>query len=161
MQQGILVMRRDRLAAGLGGIISISRESSPIERRLLLTHESFHGVFFASHGISGLLFRLWDSLTVAERGFVTRFLDDLGYDGGSRYLAVNEFQAYLMQQPAAFAPAYFERVLARFGSHPGSDRMLLAGLLSSARSLDSYLQSHFGIRAGGTLLPSAPVAAAG
>jgi len=161
LQQDILVMRRDRFAAGAGGIISISRESSSIERRLLLTHESFHGVFFASPAYRDYCFRLWDSLTGAERGFVTGFLDDLGYDGGSRYLAVNEFQAYLMQQPAAFAPEYFERVLARFGSRHGSDRVLLAGLLSSARSLDSYLQSHFGIRSGGTLLPSAPVTAAG
>ena len=161
LQQGILVMKRDRFAAGVGGIISVSRGSSAIERRLLLTHESFHGIFFASRAYRDYCFRLWDSVTPAERGFVTSFLDDLGYDGESRYLAVNEFQAYLMQQPAAFAPAYFERVLARFGSRAASDRVLLAGLLSAARALDSYLQSHFGIRAGGTLLPSQPAAPAG
>ena len=44
------------------------------------------------------------------------------------------------------------------GKH--KDPTALAGLLSAARSLDSFLWSHFGIRAGGTLLPSRPVEAA-
>ena len=156
-----MMSSHDRFVPGEGGILSISRQSSSIERRLLLTHESFHGIFFASPDYRAFCFQLWDSLSPAERGFVVGFLDDLGYDGQSRYLAVNEFQAYLMQQPAAFAPAYFQRVLSRFGSPAGQSGVVQAGLLSSARSLDSFLRSHYGIRAGGTLLPSRTVETAG
>jgi len=161
LREGVLVGSHDRLVPGEGGIISISRQSSSIERRLLLTHESFHGIFFASPDYRAFCFRLWDSLSPAERAFVIRFLDDLGYDGQSRYLAVNEFQAYLMQQPAAFAPAYFQRVLLRFGSPSGHSARDMAALLSSADLLDSFLRSHFAVRAGGTLLPSSAVEGAG
>jgi len=156
LDEGVLTTVRDLFAPGKGGILSISRSSSPIERRFLLTHESFHGIFFASPEYRAFCFHLWDSLGPRERTFFARFLDELGYDGESRYLAVNEFQAYLMQQPARFAPAYFERVAARFGgaggTAPGTQ------ILAAACRLDAFLGSRFGIHAGETL-SVAPVTA--
>ena len=104
LEEGILTMVRDRYAPGVGGVLSISRSSSAIERRLLLTHESFHGIFFASAEYRAFCFQLWDSLDPRARSFFVKFLNELGYDGDSRYLAVNEFQAYLMQQPVRSAP---------------------------------------------------------
>ena len=149
LDEGILTTDRDLFAPGRGGILSISRSSSPIERRFLLTHESFHGIFFASREYREFCFRLWDSLGPRERAFFTRFLDELGYDGESRYLAVNELQAYLMQQPARFAPAYFERVARRFGGT--GNGVSETAILAAARRLDSFLGSRFGIHAGETL----------
>jgi len=146
---GILTTNRDLFAPGTGGILSISRSSSPIERRFLLTHESFHGIFFASPEYRAFCFRLWDSLGPRDRAFFTRFLDELGYDGESRYLAVNEFQAYLMQQPVRLAPAYFERVVRRFGGE-GSG-VSEASIPAAAHALDAFLGSRFAIRAGETL----------
>ena len=149
MDEGILTIDRDLFVPGRGGVLSISQSSSAIERRFLLSHESFHGIFFASPDYRAFCFRLWDSLNPAERAFFTRFLDELGYDGESRYLAVNEFQAYLMQQPARFAPGYFERVNRRFGG--AGERVSAASILASARALDSYLGFRFGVHAGEAL----------
>ncbi len=148
LENGIITMVRDRFAPGTGGVISISRSSSAIERRLLLTHESFHGIFFASPEYREFCFRLWDSLLPGTRAFFRRFLDELGYDSDYRYLAVNEFQAYLMQQPTRFAPEYFQRVTTRFAGEGA--RIPVAGMLDAANRLDTFLKSRFGIRAGET-----------
>jgi len=148
LEEGIVTIVRDRFKPGAGGILSISRSSTAIERRLLLTHESFHGIFFASAEYRALCFELWDSLDPGARRFFTRFLDELGYDAEYRYLAVNEFQAYLMQQPLRFAPEYFQRAAHRFA--PGEDVPVHA-IMRAALRLNSYLQSRFGIRAGGTI----------
>jgi hypothetical protein len=145
--QGILALVRDRYAPGAGGILSISRSSSAIERRLLLAHESFHGIFFASPEYREFCFQLWDSLSTRTRAFFRRFLDELGYDADYRYLCVNEFQAYLMQQPIRYAPEYFQRVTRRFGGAS----VPVGGMLEAARRLDAFLESRFGIRAGETV----------
>ena len=46
-----------------------------------------------------------------KRASMNPFLDSLGYDSADPTLVVNEFQAYLMQQPLRFAAAYFERFI--------------------------------------------------
>ncbi|HTP59661.1 MAG TPA: hypothetical protein VMM82_12135 [Spirochaetia bacterium] len=149
LDQGILVMERDQFASGAGGILSISRSSSVYERRLLLTHESFHGIFFASPEYRDFCFTVWDSLTPGTRAFFRGFLDELGYDSTYRYLCVNEFQAYLMQQPLRYAPEYFQRVTRRFeGKRAG---VPVAGMLEAARRLNGFLESRYGLRAGATV----------
>ncbi|MGA2761925.1 MAG: hypothetical protein ABSG17_01030 [Spirochaetia bacterium] len=153
LEEGILTMVHERYAPGVGGVLSISRSSSPIERRLLLTHESFHGIFFASSEYRAFCFHLWDSLDPRARSFFVKFLDELGYDGESRYLAVNEFQAYLMQQPARYAPEYFQRTVNRFA--PG-ELVPERTIMNVAHRLDAYLESRFGIRAGRTLEARGP-----
>ena len=153
LQENILRADAARLLPGQGGVLAFSRSSSDIERRYLLTHESFHGIFFSSSAYRDFVFNLWDSLPENERRFYTSFLDSLGYDGEDRFLAVNEFQAYLMQQPLQYAASYFKRFLARFdeagaGSGVDADR-----LEATARELDTFLQSTFGLRAGETIAP--------
>ena len=150
LEEGVITFLRDAYAPGEGGVISISRSSSPIERRFLLTHESFHGVFFASPEYRAFSFELWDSLAPSVRRFFVRFLEELGYDADDRYLAVNEFQAYLMQQPIGFAPEYFERTVKRFA--PGAT-VPVRGLSEAAARLNGFLQTQFGIHAGQTILP--------
>ena len=49
------VLRRggnQELTAGRGGILSVSQESHPVLRELLLSHEAYHGVFYANRGLS-------------------------------------------------------------------------------------------------------------
>ena len=151
LREGILVADGDRVAAGEGGVLSISRGSSAIERRYLLTHESFHGIFFSSAEYRDFCFRLWDSLPSAERRFYRTFLDSLGYDSGNRFLAVNEFQAYLMQQPLAYAPGYFERFIIRFKDAGMKTAIDPARLVAAAKALDAFLFSRFEQHAGETL----------
>jgi len=153
LREGIIVPGGEHVAPGRGGVLSISRSSSDIERRYLLTHESFHGIFFASPEYREFCFRLWDSLPPEERRFYRTFLDSLGYDGDDRFLAVNEFQAYLMQQPLEYAISYFERFLARFGA-PGTDGAVEATrLAATAKELDGFLRLNFGLQAGQTVRP--------
>ena len=148
LEEGVLTTFHDHFAPGSGGVLSISRSSFQIERQLLLIHESFHGIFFDSPEYRAFCFQLWDSLDPRARVFFTRFLDELGYDAEYRYLAVNEFQAYLMQQPLKYAPAYFERVMKRFGR----DKIApVKAILNASLRLNAFLESWFGIRAGGTL----------
>ncbi len=158
VREGILISAGDEVSPGTGGVLGISRASSEIERRYLLTHESFHGIFFSSAAYRDYCFQLWDSLPADERQFYIDFLDSLGYDGGDRFLAVNEFQAYLMQQPLKYASAYFQRFLARFAA-PGTETVGLTAMLGdTARTLDAFLQQNFAIQAGETILPSNPEA---
>jgi hypothetical protein len=151
MEQGILSMDGGHLQPGRGGILGLSRSSSPIERRYLLTHESFHGIFFSSREYRDFCFQVWDSLAPGERDFYRSFLDSLGYDSADEFLAVNEFQAYLMQQPLEYASAYFERFIKLLSQNGARGTIDPARLVASARSLDGFLQSRFGINAGGTL----------
>ena len=151
MDQGILVRGEGHFLPGRGGILGLSRSSSPIERRYLLTHESFHGIFFSSQEYRDFCFRLWDSLAPEEREFYRNFLDSLGYDSADEFLAVNEFQAYLMQQPLEYAAAYFARFTKLLSQNGASGAIDPARLLTHARLLDAFLQSRFGISAGGTL----------
>ncbi len=150
LEHGIIIVVRDRFAPGSGGVLSISRSSSIYERRLLLTHESFHGIFFASPEYRQFCFRLWDSMSPRDKRFFRRFLDELGYDADYRYLCVNEFQAYLMQQPLRYAPEYFQRVTRRFQGAEAS--VPVGGMLEAARRLNAFLESRFGIRAGETVV---------
>lgn len=154
LRQGILVEAGKRVAAGSGGVIALSRSSSDIERRYLLTHESFHGIFFSSPDYRQFCFDLWDSLPTDDRRFYTSFLDGLGYDSSDRFLAVNEFQAYLMQQPLAYARSYFQRFLALFVEKGANTNKLAADLLETEKTLDAFLQRKFEIKAGETIRPT-------
>jgi len=149
LDQGILTTDRGQLAPGRGGILSISRPSSVYERRLFLTHESFHGVFFASAEYHDFCFKLWGSMSPGTKAFSRASLMSWGYDADYRYLCVNEFQAYLMQQPLRYASEYFRRVTRRFEGNGAS--VPVAGMLQAARRLSGFLESHYGIRAGGTV----------
>ena len=151
LREGVLVPHGVQVVSGKGGVLAISRGSSAIERRYLLTHESFHGVFFSSPAYREFCFELWDSLPLAERRFYKNFLDSLGYDGDDRFLAVNEFQAYLMQQPLEYASGYFERFLARFREQ-GQEVIDPAAFTATAAQLDEFLRSRFGLQAGETVL---------
>ena len=67
-----------------------------------------------------------------------KFPGVLGYDATDHYLVVNEFQAYLLQPPSRYAAAYFR----------GVDEALPV-CLSSERTLEGFLRSHYSLLAGG------------
>ncbi len=153
LRQAIIVPSREGYGPGRGAILGICRASSRVERELLLTHESFHGVFFTSAEYRQFCQGLWDSLSPELRSFYERFLDSLGYDTDAPTLVVNELQAYLMQQPLAYAPGYFDRFLA-LEEGRGSPPVAPWELLANAQSLDAFARERFGFGAGGPLLAS-------
>ena len=157
LREGIIVEARGAYAPGRGGVLGISRSSSRVERELLLTHESFHGVFFSSAAYREFCQSLWDSLPPPLASFYEHFLDSLGYDVTAPTLVVNEFQAYLMQQPLSYAESYFERFLKlREGAADESSPEPVQPwqLLKNAEALDGFCRARFGFGAGGPLLAS-------
>ena len=108
-QEGIILKKEGRFEPGVGGILSVSQESWRIPglRHLLLTHEAYHGVYYADGEYVAQIGELWRSLSDDERRYWGLFLDGMQYDIADAYLVENEFQAYLLQQPADFAPWYF------------------------------------------------------
>jgi hypothetical protein len=92
---------------GKGGILSISRGSYSTLRRHLLTHECAHGLFFSLPEFRQASFEAWDRLPEQEQEFWKLFFRWVGYDTEDPYLTVNEYQAYLFQQPRSGVRYYF------------------------------------------------------
>ena len=125
-----------RAAAGQGAVLSISRESSELLRTLLLTHEACHGLYFTLPRYREACEAAWRDLQEPERKFWRLFLDWGSYDFRDSYLAANEMQAYLFQQPREDLNAYF--------------RLLAAGRLERAFPAEApWLRSFLGARGGG------------
>jgi len=99
--------------AGSGGILAISQESYPELRRLLLSHESMHGVFYWEQTFRTAVERYWnDALSERERAYWRSFFAWMGYSPEDEYLMVNEFQAYLLQQDESAVRWYFRTRIA-------------------------------------------------
>ncbi len=125
-----------------GAVLSISRDSSMELRRLLLTHECFHGAFFESGAFRAECAKAWEALSDVERATWLLFFDYGAYDSGDRYLVVNEFQAYVLQQPrekaADFQALTLSRLRKRFPDKgPLLDRFLRYCPDSFTRSFDT------------------------
>ncbi len=151
LREGLLRMRDNSLVPGSGAVLSFSRSSSREQRILLLDHESYHGIFFTQADYRALCERSWAEAGPELRNFITRLLAALGYDASDPYLVVNEFQAYLLQQPRRLAPSYFRRVASLLDNKAGEAGVeeVLPGLLASEKRLEDFLREHFGLSAGG------------
>lgn len=100
LDRGVIVRNEEgRYLPGRGGVLSVSQESSAELRRLLIAHEAMHGVFYEEPAFRRVAFDYWDNvLDTRERGFWRDFFSWASYSPDDRYLMVNEFQAYLLQQ---------------------------------------------------------------
>ena len=90
-----------------GGILSLSRESTPRLRRVFILHEGYHGVFFASEEFRKRCLKIWEESSSEIRRFWEFFLAHKGYDTKNQYLLVNEFMAYNLQQIPEAGDSYF------------------------------------------------------
>ncbi|MCK5672012.1 MAG: hypothetical protein KAH95_01475 [Spirochaetales bacterium] len=91
-----------------GGILSYSMESSSRLRRLFITHEGYHGIFFSDQNFVSEVKIIWDGLDDTEKQFWYDFLAWKRYDIDNPYLVVNEFMAYLMQQRIEDIESYYK-----------------------------------------------------
>lgn len=108
------VVRREggSYGAGKGAILTFAHVGSYWLRSLLLTHESFHGIFFTHPDYRRAVLSIWNHTSRDEQElFRNVFLAYEGYDIGDIYLVRNEFQAYLMEQPVAATQSYFDAAL--------------------------------------------------
>jgi hypothetical protein len=106
LANGIIRASGSAYEPGAGAVLSISRESSYTLRELLITHEAFHGVFFALPAFQDACRAAWDALDADERTVWLAYFDLKGYNTADPYLVVNEFQSYLFQQERAEVPTF-------------------------------------------------------
>lgn len=148
LREKILRRQGETLEPGEGGLITVSRASSSQARHLLLTHESFHGIFFASEAYRALCFDLWDKTDRRVRTFVESLLSALGYDTGDPYLVVNEYEAYLLQQPESDTPIFFNRVAGLISGEKGVPQIseILPALMEDRRRMERFLSEQLSVR---------------
>lgn len=115
LANGLIVRVPGGYRPGRGAIISFADTGSFELRRILLTHEGYHGIFFTHPTYRNRVFALWVAAGAEERQLFRHFLRSKGYDITNEYLVANEFAAYLMQQPTAEADSYFR---AQFPAEP-------------------------------------------
>ena len=96
---------------GVGAVLSVSRETLPNWRYRFLTHECLHGIFFTDAEFRVSIEEVFNSLAPGELEFWKRLLDYRRYDVNNRYLLINEFMAYSLQQPVNDVDDYFKGFL--------------------------------------------------
>jgi hypothetical protein len=116
LDNGVIRKSASGFTPGEGCILSISRSSSPLLRSLLLTHESFHGIYFSLPAFRDATEKEWDSLSQEEQDVWVEYLAHNNYDTTDHYLVVNEFQSYLMQQARAGVAGFQDITLSRMQS---------------------------------------------
>jgi hypothetical protein len=157
VENGVIIESNDKILPGGGGVLSVSRESFDLLRKLLLTHEACHGVFFTDHRFREGVEAVWKGLAGEEQEFWRQYLRWSGYDVDKEYLLVNEFQAYLLQQRLIEVDYYFkERARSKIeNGYPEklSDFDYITAkypdtFYRSTEKLDKLLFSLYGLRAG-------------
>ena len=97
--------------AGAGALLSISQESPPAQRALLLRHEAAHGVYFVRAGYRDEIAMLWQEIGEPARHAWRTYLASLTYDASWEELMRNEFQAYLAHNRERNLGYYFGEVV--------------------------------------------------
>lgn len=97
--RGLIVPYDGGFLPGDGAIISISKETYSPTRSIFLIHEICHALFFTQEEFTNEMFEYWNSLPEDVRSAFRLFLMHNFYDPNDEYLMVNEFFAYIAQQP--------------------------------------------------------------
>jgi hypothetical protein len=163
LQTGILrTGENGSVATGEGAIISISRESPGYLRTQLLTHESFHGLFFIDQDFRDFSRRRWENLSPQAARFVRALFGSMAYDTRDTNLMINELMAYCLQQSVSQAPRYFGEVQAgRLATLPlrrdalpprneatGTWPEIAAAFRAEAAAFSAYVERRWGLAAG-------------
>lgn len=108
---GIIINSGEKYLPGEGAVLSVSRETSSNWRYRFLTHECLHGLFFTNENYRRDIEAVFTGLAPAEVDFWKHLLDYRQYDVRNRYLLINEFMAYSLQQPIDEVDDYFKGFL--------------------------------------------------
>ncbi len=86
IEEGILALEDNTVVPRSGGLLSVSRESTPYLRELFLAHEGYHGIFFASPEFEKFAMDLYKNIDPQAENFWKIFLAWKGYDIYNDYL---------------------------------------------------------------------------
>jgi hypothetical protein len=161
LNEGIIREDSGRITAGVGAIISISRESQYYLRYRFMAHEGFHGLFFIDEGLQDFSRYRWEQLSIPAKTFITAFFDFRAYDINDEYLMIKELMSYVLQQPVTQAGGYFGRTLPSQieftqyrSSLPAKNNAtrswpaLTSAFTSEAEAFSGYVNQRWGFSAG-------------
>ena len=140
------------------GIVSVSQESASHVRSLLLTHEGYHGLFYAAPGLKELVYDLWDKLAPEAQEMWVDYLrtaDVWNYDYRNGYLLRNELLGYMMQQKdfaEYFDNMMFPRLLKRIPDKAEhfqeTHDVARQAFLDTALKIAVFLQNNYNLSPG-------------
>jgi hypothetical protein len=156
---GIIVETQEGFAEGEGAVISISQESPQYLRRQLIVHEGLHALFFLHEDFRVEVERVYNETDPLCVRFLESYFDitpTLAYDITDRYLILNEFMAYLLQQPVSAVSQYFYDRIANYVYINRFEPALCQyvrdtrarGFVEAAQKLSAYLERVWGFEAG-------------
>lgn len=94
-------------------IISVANSLSFPEKKKLLAHEAFHGLYFSNSNFRSEVENYFsNSLSEEQKTYFRKVFDFLTYESKDEYLMMNEFQAYILQQPYSEVDFYFKESIA-------------------------------------------------
>ena len=139
-----------------GAVLSISQQSPPSHRALLLRHEAAHGVYFVRAAYREEIAAIWEAIGEPARHAWRTYLAALAYDASWEDLMRNEFQAYLAHNRRQNLGYYFgelvpARIRGRMPGEPEAAAWFEAGveaIRGQYDRVDSALQAAGGMRAG-------------
>ncbi|MCM1321920.1 MAG: hypothetical protein NC041_09230 [Bacteroides sp.] len=145
--------------AGSGAVVSVSRESPPYLRNMLMVHEGLHGLYFTHADFREQTAKIYAACDKTSVLFLKRYFEvtpSLLYDTENEYLMQNEFMSYLLQQPVSAAERYFSENIAsrRYigAAEPDLTQYIrttkAAAFADAAAKLDSYIAEKWGLAAG-------------
>jgi hypothetical protein len=157
------------IEGGEGGVISVSRQSPEYLRARFMVHECFHGLFFIDEDFRAFSRQRWERLPAAAKRFITSYFGYQQYDITDDYLMVNEFMAYILQQPVSQAGYYFgenlpgvidnspwrRTVLPPKDAASGSWPALAEAFTREAEAFSAYVNRRWGLAAGRVHLAAA------
>ncbi|GMO59715.1 MAG: hypothetical protein Ta2G_19750 [Termitinemataceae bacterium] len=152
----------EKYASGEGAIISFSRESQDYQRRMLLTHEAFHGIYFIDEDFRKFTAERWANLDKVSKRFLLSFFDYQQYDIRDPVLVLNEFMAHCLQLSPDAVREYFgetkpkvlEKHEWRYKDLPPKDEAssswphLASAFYRESSAFSGYVESRWGIKAG-------------
>ncbi|MBN2618694.1 MAG: hypothetical protein JXR64_10345 [Spirochaetales bacterium] len=97
LENGIIKKTRLGYSSVGGAVLSCSRESPYNQRRTILWHEAYHGLYFTSKEFRSFTKDVWNSMDYQSRTIWKMYLDVLDYNNSDNDLAMNEFMAYMLQ----------------------------------------------------------------
>ncbi|GHU29783.1 hypothetical protein FACS1894172_01620 [Spirochaetia bacterium] len=162
IDSGVIVPVGSGFVAGTGAILSISRESPEYVRARLMIHECFHGLFFIDAEFRTFSRSRFERLDPVAKRFLIAYFEYQQYNIDDGYLVVNEFMAYVLQQPVDLAAAYFgknlpaqlaanarfNRILPRYDPETNTWSDLAHTFSVEAEAFSAYVHQRWGLRAG-------------
>ncbi|MBN2051500.1 MAG: hypothetical protein JW760_13690 [Spirochaetales bacterium] len=158
LEKHSILFREDGIIqAGTGSVLSISMETPKALRAKFLVHEAFHGLFFISPRFRLACLDTWRSLAPEEQNFWKTFFSHRTYNVKNEFLLVNEFMAYLMQQPKDELDWYYKEFIfqeltkaypAKAASFEAFYRTYPETFHLSASKIERTAEILFGVRAG-------------